>query len=55
MSIKNGHRAKAQIKRKKNVLQRMRTRELRKGLTATAVASTASTPVQADSKTEHAE
>ncbi len=55
MSTKNGHRAKAHLKNKKKVLQRLRTRELRASLTAQAVTATATNPAQAGSKTENAE
>lgn len=55
MSRKNPARSRLQIQRKKKVLQRMRTRELREGLTAKAVVATLTNPAQADSKTEHAQ
>jgi hypothetical protein len=55
MSIKNGHRAKAQLKQKKKVQQRMRTQELRASLAAQAVTAPATKSAQADSKTEHAQ
>ncbi len=58
MSIKNGHRAKAHLKNKKKVLQRLRTRELRASLTAQAVTAAATNPASpdtSDSKTENAE
>ena len=55
MSLKNGHRAKAQIERKKKVLQRIRTRELKKSLAAKSEEASASQPTQAAPQTQDVE
>ena len=53
MSKKNAARSRVQIQRKKKVLQRMRTRELRKGLAVESGAPAASGLAEVATKTDH--
>ena len=54
MSRKNPARSRFQIQRKKKVLQRMRTQELRIGLAAKPIEPAAASLAEVETKTDHA-